>query len=173
MLLNLLFITFVSISGLSKPLEDLRKTFGSKKGFEVEFDQQIKQDIFPDQPETATGHVKFMRPHHLIWVYKTPHKRVIEYDGEVLRIDSEPVRDSGQVNLQESFSFLWGQPNSEIFSIETKNPSTFRVTPKNPSKAGFKFIDVSVKAGLVSNATVKNLLEGDSVLHFRNWKLQN
>jgi outer membrane lipoprotein-sorting protein len=156
-------------------LKALRTTFASKKGFEVSFAQEIKQEIFPEQKDRAEGNVQFVRPNRLKWVYNSPQKRVIEYQGGDLKIieggETQIIRDSGQINLQESFSFLWGQTDFKHFKVESQSTTTFRVTPRNPATAGFKSINVTVAKGLVEKAVVQNPLDGESILRFSSWKL--
>lgn len=171
----MLFLGFVGVGSESPALQSLQSNFAGKRGFEVEFSQEIKQEIFPDQKDRASGRVKFIRPSHLLWTYDEPTKRVISFDGKELKIleneQSQIVRDSGQINLQESFSFLWGQPNPKVFSVTSQGKDGFRVSPRETKRAGFKFIDVVVKSGLVTEAIVENHLDGQSHLYFSHWKL--
>jgi outer membrane lipoprotein-sorting protein len=175
-----LFWAAISVaSPIPKPLQDLQKTFHGRKGFEVEFSQEVKQSPFPEKvgakTSVATGKVKFERPHQLKWTYEKPQIRIIEYDGKHLTItdgkQKEEVADSGKLNLQESFSFLWGQTDSSIFKIEGRGSDDFRLVPKDSSKAMFKYIDVTVKNGKVVSAKVQSSIEGVSELKFQNWKV--
>lgn len=163
-------------SSIPTPLQELQKKFSKSSGFEVNFTQEIKQDIFPDQNDKAAGHIQFSRPQSLVWKYKSPHERTIRYDGKFLTIEEQGekqiVRDNGQVNLQESFAFLWGQPNPKVFLIEPKDSQSFLVRPKDPARAGFKSIDVRIKNGLVEEARVINQLDSESKLEFSQWKIK-
>ena len=160
---------------LSSPVSDLHKTFQGKRGFEVEFTQQIQQSPFAKTHPEASGVVKFTRPHFLKWVYESPAKKTIEYDGKKLTIDDgkqkEEVRDSGKLDLQKSFSFLWGHANSEVFKIEKLSSTDFRLIPRDPQSASFKYIDVTVEKGLVTSAKIPSAIEGVSELKFKHWKL--
>ena len=186
-----LFHSLISISGMqSLPLQsllalqpakieslvELRKKFSNKQKFEVNFSQVVKQSVFPDSPDKAVGKIKIKRPHHMEWVYEKPSRRVIKYDGRNLSIkegDEETVvHPTGGMSLHESFSFLWGQPNPDIFRIKPIDKTTFRVIPIERDSANFKYIDVSVKKGFVDKATVYDHLDGTSILHFHDWNLK-
>ncbi|MBN8555881.1 MAG: outer membrane lipoprotein carrier protein LolA [Deltaproteobacteria bacterium] len=160
---------------VSNPVNDLHKTFQGKKGFQVEFTQEIQQSSFAKTNSQASGSVKFTRPHFLKWIYETPKKKTIEYDGSKLTIEEgsqkEEVKDSGKLNLQKSFSFLWGQADSNVFKIEKIDGTDFRLTPRDLSSANFKYIDVTVKKGLVTSVRIPSAIEGVSELKFKNWKL--
>ena len=82
------------------------------------------------------------------------------------------VHPTGGMSLHESFSFLWGQPNPDIFRIKPIDKTTFRVIPIERDSANFKYIDVSVKNGFVDKATVYDHLDGTSILHFHGWILK-
>lgn len=164
-------------------LDSIRKSFSTHKGFEVKFTQTIKQSVFPNQKDLASGKVVFERPHHLVWTYEKPSKRVLEYNGKRLTIqeDHEPKEEmradeSSQdfsMNLEQTFSFLWGETNQTAYSLTNGDkPSTFVILPKKKNEGAFRRIEVTVKSGFVESARVINTLEGESDLHFQNWKLK-
>lgn len=170
-----IFISVLMSFNLPSSLQEVQKTFSKAHAFEVSFRQEVKQDIFPDDPEVALGRVKFTKPEHLIWTYESPRKKIIEYDGKRLLItedgETHQIKDLGQISLQESFAFLWGKPDPKIFVLQNLGPHSFRVSPKEVKRAGFKFIDVEVRQGFVSEAKIRNALDSESTLKFNQWRL--
>lgn len=169
------FVFFGPINVSGSALTDLQKTFRGKKGFEVRFQQEVVQSTFKDQNNLAEGSVRFSRPNDLKWTYEKPTKRVIEYDGKRLLVtegtEQQEQKDSGPLNLQESFSFLWGETNQTLYKVEVISADAFQIRPRNPKNTTFKTIDVKVKNGMVVEAKIQNNLEGVSRLRFSNWHL--
>jgi outer membrane lipoprotein-sorting protein len=174
-----IFISFVfSLSTFAAEipaLKQLQKTFHGKKGFDVNFEQEVAQSTFKDQRNSAEGRVHFVRPNELKWTYEKPTQRIIQYDGKKLIIsegsDHQEVKDVGPLNLQESFSFLWGETNQNLYQLESLSAEAFRIRPKNPKKGSFRSIEVTLKQGKVSEAKIENNLEGTSRLRFHDWKV--
>lgn len=174
----LLAVTALSAKTSSAPFEALRKNFSGKQGFQVEFVQQVKQEVFlskKDQSSEASGIVKFKKPHFLEWIYEKPSRRSIVYDGKKLTTDDgkvkESVDDTARLNLQKSLSFLWGESESDLVRIEPMGASQFRVVPKDKTSTTFSSIEVEVSNGLVKSALVRDHLDGESLLRFKNWRL--
>jgi len=168
------FILTLSLTAVVHPgLQALQKTFKHQKSLEASFNQKIVQDLFPDSPDEASGTLKFLRPNKMIWTYETPRKRVIEYDGMKLTVNENGKTDtqsvSGAVTLEQSFSFLWGEPDPKVFKVQTLSPRSFRVIPLRTDEVTFKHIDVIVEAGKVSEAKVYDKLGSTSLMKF-NWK---
>lgn len=174
-----LLVTILSASILAATppaLESLRAQMKSVTSFEVEFDQEILQELFPDSPTKASGRLMFTRPNRLNWTYESPKKRVIAFDGKELRIqegtETQIIHDRGRITLEKSFSFLWGQPDSEVFSIKSLDKERFRIVPKNKDDVNFESMDVQVLKGRVSQVVVSDRIGGQSKLLFKNWQLK-
>ena len=168
------FILSLGLAAAVHPgLQALQKTFKNQKSLEASFNQKIVQDLFPESPDEATGTLTFQRPNKMVWTYETPRKRVIEFDGLKLtvkengRTETQPI--SGAVTLEQSFSFLWGEPDPKVFKIQTLSPRSFRVIPLRTDEVTFKHIDVVVDAGKVSEAKVYDKLGSTSLMRF-SWK---
>lgn len=176
---------FAVILGISLPvfalasdipaLDQVRNSFHSKKGFEVRFEQQVAQSTFKEKNAKASGVVKFSRPSLLEWLYEKPSRRLIRYDGKELVIEEgkekQVVHETGKLNLQESFSFLWGESNLTLYKLESIDKKSFRIRPRDLKTAPFQFIEVLVDGGHVSEARIHNNLEGESRIQFTGWKL--
>lgn len=162
------------ISLISSPipaLKDLQATMGKVQSFKASFQQTVKQDLFPEAAETAKGRVLFSRPNQLDWIYESPKKRRITFDGKELIIEDDRgekqiIHDRGRITLEKSFSFLWGQPDESLFALESKSREKFRVRPRRPQDVSFEWIDVTVKKGKVASALVHDKLGGESLLEF-------
>lgn len=170
-----LFSSNSFVAAETSALQTLQKNFRGKKGFTVRFVQEIDQSTFKDQRNNAEGEVQFLRPNDLIWTYEKPKRRVIQYRKSKLTIteeqETQEVKETGPLNLQESFSFLWGETNQTLYKIEAIDSRRFKVTPRNAKKASFRSIEVRVENGRVAEAKIENNLEGVSRLTFSDWKL--
>jgi outer membrane lipoprotein-sorting protein len=157
-------------------LSVLKKKFAGHKSFKVEFTQIVDHEVFLDQLDKATGSIEVKKPHYLNWVYKKPSPRSITYNGKNLVIkeggEEQTINPAGGLSLQESFSFLWGEPNSKVFKVVSLKKNEFRVVPLNKDAAQFKYIDVKVAKGFVQQAVVHDHLDGQSLLKFHGWKLR-
>lgn len=170
----LLSIYSLSLIASASPLKDIQSEFKAVDGFKVEFEQIVEQELFPDDPQTALGHIRFQRPEFMEWAYRKPKPRLIQYkDGELfVEEDGERQRMKGvdKLSLEQAFSFLWGETDPQLFKLEITSQNSFRVIPK-VEKAGFKSIDVFVADGRVQKAVVTDNLDGKSRLLFKNWKV--
>jgi len=153
-------------------IDRLRQELRPHQSFQVDFKQLVTQDLFPDQPTTATGSLSFHRPDHFKWVYRTPKPKVISYDGKTLKVDSDVVPQSGGISLEESFAFLWGKVSSKYFIVQNLKTNSFRLRVKNPDKANFKYIDATLKNNRIKEAIVHDHLDGVSRLIFSNWRFR-
>lgn len=148
---------------------------GPIKSFEVQFTQTVKQDLFPEAEDAASGSLMFTRPQRMKWVYLKPKARRIEFDGKDLVIEEgdqkQIIHDRGRITLEKSFSFLWGQPDADIFRVESRGAKSFLVTPRHKDDVNFVSIEVEVNSGRVAQATIVDKVGGRSILRFHQWKL--
>lgn len=161
----------LGLTSLAHPgLQSLQKSFKDKKQIRASFHQKVVQDLFPNSPDEASGTMEFQRPDKLVWTYEKPRSRVIEYDGRKLKVKeggkTEVQSVSGAVTLEQSFSFLWGEPDPKVFKIESLNSEAFRVIPLRTDEVTFKYIDVTVAKGRVSQAKVFDKLGSTSIMTF-------
>jgi len=173
MILSFLQFAFL-VSANIPALDTLQKTFKSVKSFEVSFTQELKQSLFPDDPDRASGRLMFTRPHSMSWTYVKPKPREILFDGSELKITEGKevtiIRDSGRVTLEKSFSFLWGSPDLSLFKIQSNSKSSFIVMPQRAIEVNFDRIEVKLDGKLVSSVRVIDKLGSESLLSFSNWK---
>lgn len=157
-------------SAVHPGLQTLQKSFKNKQSIRASFHQKVVQDLFPNSPDEASGTMEFRRPDKLVWTYEKPRSRVIEYDGRQLKVkedgrtEVQPV--AGAVTLEQSFSFLWGEPDPKVFKIEHLSSQAFRVIPVRSDEVTFKYIDVTVAKGKVSQAKVFDKLGSTSIMTF-------
>jgi len=171
----ILSLSFFVLSALPPALLSVQKEMKSVQSFEVSFKQTVKQDLFPDADDSASGSLMFTRPNKMVWKYDAPKKRTIRFDGRELVIEEEGqkqiVRDSGRLSLEKAFSFLWGQPDPAIFIVDSKTPQSFSVKPKKLDDVNFQSIIVSVENGRVKEALIIDKMGSESRLQFDRWKL--
>ena len=167
--MNFTLVLMILISARHPALDSVRLEFKNKTGFKVQFEQTVKQDLFPKDPEQAYGRIQFTKPNRFEWVYEKPQKKKIRFDGKQLWIDSELMLTPG-ISLEEAFSFLWGEANSKVFDIEEVSKNQFRLKVKKGLETSFKSIDVWVENSRVSQAIVHDQLDGSSQIRFFNWK---
>lgn len=172
---------WLSIIGLwlvSSPLNDLKTHFQDSKGFRAEFTQDAQQEFFEGEALRAKGFVEFQKPHSLRWVYEEPdsEKKELIYDGEALWIlregKKEKLSESTDLNLQNAFSFLWGEADLKNFLYTPLSQNTFHLEPKKDSGFDFKKMHIELKGSTVSKVEVWDQLEGVSRFHFKNWTLR-
>ncbi len=181
--MNLVFLAFVLFQVASaspsqaSPLSQLKSNMAGKSGFEVSFTQEVKEELFPDETELASGMIRLKKPDQLEWSYLKPRKRIIRYVDKKLTIEQggevTDVPRSDQVSLHESFSFLWGETDPKTFSIKIIDAKRFRISPVKKENVGFETIDVTLGERWVREVRIKNKLEGESVISFSNWKVLN
>ena len=165
-----LALVLISLISAGHPaLDSVRLEFKNKESFKVQFEQKVTQELFPDDPEQASGRIQFTKPNQFEWVYEKPQKKKIRFDGKQLWVDGELVTTPG-ISLEEAFSFLWGEADSKIFDIEKVSTKQFRLKVKKGLETSFKSIDVWVENSRVSQAIVHDQLDGSSQIRFFNWK---
>jgi outer membrane lipoprotein-sorting protein len=161
------------------PLESVRENLKSKNSFEVEFVQEVQQEVFDVQALKVLGVLKFERPNLIRWIYKEPkeERKEISFDGKVLRIkresEEEIVQESGEFSLEDSFSFLWGESKKDLFKVENLSKDEFVLHPRKTDQAQFESIRVKVRQGLVQEVWLKDLLGGVSKFSFKNWRFES
>jgi len=163
------------VMALPSPLLDLQKKFLKVQGFEAQFSQKAEQNLFPGHPDSAEGQIKFKKPGWLQWSYVKPEKRVMTYENRQIIIEDEgkkeKINTGGPITFEESFSFLWGQPDLKLFKVEAMDANHFRVIPKKSAGLQFKEIQIKVENSLVQEAKIISSIDGSNTLHFSNWKL--
>lgn len=173
-------ISILAFVLILSPLTDLQKTFKPHQGFEADFVQNIEQEIFSKDESVALGTIKFKKPSLLRWEYLKPKKKIIELKNNTLIIEedgrAEVASGSNRVNLEEAFSFLWGDTNRSQFDVQVISENQFQLTPKMPDHVTFKSILVTTGRQknkiFVETAEVNGKLGDKSILRFSNWKLQ-
>jgi len=167
---SFLFLWLVGTS--TSPLQSIQNHLKPYKKFRVDFVQQVHQEKLPIEEREAKGHVKFSRSNEFEWVYESPEKKVMSFDGKLVRVDGEEVSVGGGPGFEQSFGFLWGEVDSSTFAVEVLSPRSFRLTPKEGIEANFVSIDVVQQGGIVVSAELTDHEGGRSHLGFRNWKFE-
>lgn len=177
MLANFLSLSILLV-GL-QPLEAVREKFKNKSSFEVNFTQEVQQEMFDIQQSKASGVLKFKKPHFLRWIYQEPkaERKEISFDGKLIKIkresEEEIVQEPGEFSLEDSFSFLWGESKRSLFKIENLSSTDFVLKPQNRDQAQFQSIRVKIKNGLVQEAWIEDLLGGKNKISFQNWRFES
>lgn len=175
--MNWIFISLFVLAANTNALEQVRERFRLYSKFQVIFEQKV-EDSFVEG--SAGGYLEFSRPHHMKWVYTHPkeEKKEIVFDGKNIKLTREGekpevIPQNSSISLEESFAFLWGQTNSQLFNVKNLNEEEFILTPKEPEKARFKSIHVKVEQGVVKEAIVTDLLDGRNRISFRDWRFES
>lgn len=176
-----MLVSFFSFSILLlglQPLESVREKFNNKSSFEVNFTQEVQQEMFDVRQAKASGVLIFKKPHFLRWIYQEPkaERKEIVFDGKLIKIKRESevvVQESGDLSLEDSFSFLWGESKKSLFKIENLSATEFILKPQNQDQAQFQSIRVKVQAGLVQEAWIEDLLGGKNKISFQNWRFES
>lgn len=173
-----MMLSFVLLAGViaSSPLETVQRALSAHQGFEAQFVQEMKQDLFPNQKDLAKGNIQFSRPSRLKWEYESPRKSILLYDGKKLTREEdgqkEELKEVGEMQLQETLAFLWGRARSDLYRIDAKDARSFVLRPKRPDQTTFEKIEVRInKQGLVEEAIVYSKLGDISKLTFSAWRL--
>jgi hypothetical protein len=160
----------------ASPLDSVREQFKGKKGFEVLFVQEIKQEIFPDQPSLAKGRVAYDRPSKLRWVYESPEKKEIVFEGGKAFVirggEKEDIPNARAIGVEESFGFLWGEMNLSQFKVRKIDASSVEIVPLHADKAQFEKMFAKVSAGRIEEVRVIDHLGGESLIRFSQWKFK-
>lgn len=169
-----LSLTFFFISNTA--LDSVRDYLKDKKSFEVRFEQKVKQSIFPDDIEEAKGRIVFERPRSLRWIYESPEKKEIVFkEGQAYILrgkEKEEIPDARSLGVEESFSFLWGESNLNLFELKSKSKAEVVIKPKDSKKAQFQSMTVDVKDSKIEQVVVKDRLDGESRIRFFDWRFQ-
>lgn len=167
---------FCLVSALPMPLQDLQKKFRHVQSFSASFTQEVPQKLFPGSPETAEGNIAFKKPGWIQWSYSKPEKRVLTYEKREIVVEEdgtkETIATSGPVTFEESFSFLWGQPDLKIFKVEAIDQKRFKVIPKKGAGLQFTEIQIFVENSVVTEARMVSSVDGINILRFSDWKLR-
>jgi len=144
-----------------------------KNSFKVSFDQEIKQEIFPDHPAKAKGFIEFKKPQDLRWVYTAPEKKEIIFNskgGFILRGDEkEEIPNARALGVEESFGFLWGQMNLSQFQVKDLDKTRIEIKPLHADKAQFEKMIAKVQNSRIVEVQVFDRLGGESKIQFRDW----
>lgn len=171
-----MILALALIFSLPAPLQSLQSTFKSVKSFEVNFTQDVQQDLFPESAEKATGRLMYSRPKSMTWTYEKPKFRKIQFTGAELIIEEngekEIIHEQGRLTLEKAFAFLWGEPDASLFKVQSKSKTAFLVQPRDPETVTFESIEVTVSEGRVKTVNVKDRLGGGSRIEFKDWVLR-
>lgn len=151
-------------------LEQWRLDFSKFSNFKVNFSQSLNQQLLDQSQNTAAGYLEFEKPRSMKWVYEKPRQKVIEAKGDVLLIDGEPQSLAEGVRLEDIFSFMWGQPNRDLFTIEKNNAAHLELKVREGVKASVKKIRVTFGAKNIEAVEIEDQLGGTSRLEFTNWR---
>ena len=156
------------------PLDSVRDGFKGRRGFEVRFEQEVKQELFPDQPSLARGFVEYQKPNRLRWVYEAPDKKEIvfhEGKGFILRgKEKEEIPNARALGVEESFGFLWGEMNLKQFRVKKIDASSVEIRPVDLEKAQFEKMLLRISKSKIDEVKVFDRLGGESRIHFKEWK---
>jgi len=171
----MLWLAAAVLMALPQPLQELRSAFRGVQRFEVDFDQEIRQELFADSPDRAAGRLMYSRPASLTWSYEAPKKRTIRWNGKELSVEDgnekQVIRDQGRVTLESAFSFLWGEPDPKVFAVAGLSAKEFLIRPLDKDSVTFESLKVQVEKSRVKTVSVKDKLGGESILRFKNWAL--
>lgn len=164
----------------STPLDSVRESFKGRAGFQVQFEQQTKQELFPEDLGLAKGEITYQRPGNLRWVYKTPDYKEIVFEKEtayILRLqggkkEREEIPEARALGVEESFSFLWGEADLAKFKVKVLSKSSVELQPLQKDRAQFESMTIDVKNSKIQKVVVKDLLGGESQIRFKEWKFR-
>jgi outer membrane lipoprotein-sorting protein len=156
------------------PLDGVREAFKGRKGFEVRFEQEVKQELFPEQPSLARGFVSYEKPNQLRWVYESPDQKEIVFKqgkGFILRgKEKEEIPNARALGVEESFGFLWGEMDLKQFRVKKLGEGSVEIRPLDSEKAQFEKMQLRISKSKIDEARVFDRLGGESRIQFKDWK---
>lgn len=177
MLANTFLFLLSSVTSAVPALDAVKTKLRHVQSFTVDFEQSVSKKAFAKQPTEVKGKLECSRPSQMRWTYfLEPHNRVVFFDGKALIIregDEENIVRDGKVNLEQTFSFLWGDADLTNFRIENLTPTSFRVLPRQPDSVPFESLTIEVKDQLVNRVRVVDAIGMESSFEFSDWKLND
>lgn len=173
-LFSFLCLCFISMwrgAEASSPLMDsVRNQLKGKNFLKVSFDQEIKQEIFPEQPAKASGFIEFRKPKNLRWVYTSPEKKEIVFNssgGFIIRGDEkEEIPNARALGVEESFGFLWGELSLRQFQVKDLDKSRVEIKPIHADKAQFERMIAKIENSRIAEVQVFDRMGGESKIRF-------
>ncbi len=175
LLASIFFISVSAEASSSKLLDSVRNQLKGKESFKVSFDQEVKQEIFPEHPAKAKGFIEFKKPQDLRWVYTVPDKKEIIFNskgGFIVRQGDPPeeIPNARALGVEESFGFLWGEMNLNQFKVKDLNKDQVEIKPLHSDKAQFEKMIAKIQNAKIVEVQVFDRLGGESKIRFSNWR---